>query len=69
MRFINADALYASTPVIETIKEHEVNYIFKVQLSNHKTLSLNLKDATKSKPIVNSLRGNQVVIEWMNDIE
>lgn len=66
---INADALYASTPVIETIKEHEANYIFKVQLSNHKTLSSNLKDATKSKLVVKSLRGNQVVIEWVNNIE
>lgn len=66
---INADALYASTPVIETIKEHGANYIFKVQSADHKTLSSNLKNASKSRLVVESLRGNQVVIEWVNNIE
>lgn len=35
---INADALYTTTPVIEAIHDHKVNYIFKVRVANHKTL-------------------------------
>ena len=66
---INADALYASTPVIEAIKDQGANYIFKVQLANHKTLSTHLNNKTKLRIVVESRRENQVVIEWVNDIE
>ena len=66
---INADALYATTPVIEAIHDHNANYIFKVQVANHKTLMNNIKTADKSKVETLSLRKNKLIIEWTNDVE
>lgn len=40
---INADALYATTPVINTIADHKSNYIFKIEATNHKTLISNVE--------------------------
>ena len=66
---INADALYATTPIITTIHEHKANYIFKIEQVNHKTLMKNLKDVDKRKTQTLSLRRNKMVIEWVNNIE
>lgn len=66
---INADALYATTPIITTIHEHKANYIFKIDMANHKTLMKNLEDVDKRKTQTLSLRKNKMVIEWVNDVE
>lgn len=66
---INADALYASTPIIETIKDHNANYLFKVQLAKNKTLSQSIENNAKSRLETSSLRGNRLIIEWANDVE
>ncbi|WP_250310659.1 transposase [Rickettsia endosymbiont of Oedothorax gibbosus] len=66
---INADALYATTPVIETIRDHKANYIFKVKPNNHKTLMDNVQSVDKSKIETLSLRRNKLIIEWVNDVE
>ena len=66
---INADALYATTPVIEAIHDHNANYIFKVQVANHKTLINNIKTADKSKVETLSSRKNKLIIKWTNDVE
>ena len=66
---INADALYATTPVIEAIRNHNANYIFKIQVANHKTLMNNIKAADKSKVETLSLRKNKLIIEWVNNVE
>ncbi len=39
---INGDALYATTPVIQTLKDNKANYIFKVKFSKQKTLTQNI---------------------------
>lgn len=66
---INADALYATTPIIETIHDHDANYIFKIQTANHKTLTSNYNAAEKLRTETTSLRKNKLIIEWANDIE
>jgi len=66
---VNADALYATTPVIEAIQSHNANYIFKIQSANHKTLMHNYSTAIKSRTETTSLRKNKLIIEWVNDIE
>lgn len=66
---INADALYATTPVINTIGEHKANYIFKIEEANHKTLINNVTLAIKSKIETLSLRQNKLIIQWVNDVE
>lgn len=66
---INADALYATTPIITTIHEHKANYIFKIEAANHKTLIRNVDHTDKTKTEALSLRKNRMVIEWVNDIE
>ena len=66
---INADALYATTSVINAIKEHKGNYIFKLQLANHNTLKNNIDKSKKTKLETKSLRQNQLIIEWVNDVE
>lgn len=66
---INADALYATTPIIETIHSHKANYIFKIQAANHKTLIKNVSSVDKSKIEARSIRNNKLVIEWVNDVE
>jgi hypothetical protein len=66
---INADALYATTPVIEAIHDHNANYIFKIQVANHKTLMNNVRAAYKSKVETLSLRKNKLIIEWVNDVD
>ena len=64
---INADALYASTPIIEIIKSYNANYIFKVQLTKNMTLAQSIVNNTKSRLETKSLRGNRLIIEWVND--
>ena len=66
---INADALYATTPVITTIHDHKANYIFKIEAANHKTLINNITLADKSKIETVSLRKNKLIIQWVNDVE
>jgi hypothetical protein len=66
---INADALYATTPIITTIADHKANYIFKIEKANHKTLINNVASAVKSKIETQSLRKNQLIIQWVNNIE
>ena len=66
---INADALYATTPVIEAIHNYKANYIFKIQAANHKTLIKNVGYAEKSRIDARSIRNNKLIIEWVNDIE
>lgn len=66
---INADALYATTPVINTIGEHKANYIFKIEEANHKALINNVTLAIKSKIETLSLRQNKLIIQWVNDVE
>ena len=66
---INADALYATTPVIETIHSYNANYIFKIEAANHKTLMNNVNSVAKSRLETRSLRNNKLIIEWVNDIE
>lgn len=66
---INADALYATTSVIQKIQEHKANYIFKIKTANHKTLLKNVTSTDKSKTYNISRRQNELIIEWCNDIE
>lgn len=66
---INADALYATTPVIEAIHNHKANYIFKIQAANHKTLIKNVGSAEKLGIEVRSIRNNKLVIKWVNDVK
>ena len=66
---INADALYAITPIITTIHEHKANYIFKIEAANHKTLINNVEFADKTKIETLSLRKNKLVIQWVNDVK
>jgi hypothetical protein len=66
---INADALYATSPIIAAIHDHNANYIFKIESANHKTLINNLKCADTSKIETQSLRKNKLIIEWVNDVE
>ncbi len=66
---INADGLYATTPVIEKIHSHNANYIFRAKPKQHKTLMNNLTSIDKSKVYTTSRRNNELVIEWVNDIE
>ena len=66
---INGDALYATTPVINTIADHKANYIFKIEEANHKTLINNIASAVKSKIETPSLRKNKLIIQWVNDVE
>jgi len=66
---INADALYATSPIITAIHDHNANYIFKIESANHKTLINNLKCADTSKIETQSLRKNKLIIEWVNDVE
>jgi hypothetical protein len=66
---VNADALYATTPIITTIHEHKANYIFKIEEANHKTLIRNVERKDKTKTETLSLRKNRMIIEWVNDVE
>lgn len=66
---INADALYATTPVINIIGEYKASYIFKIEEANHKTLINNVTLAIKSKIETLSLRKNKLMIQWVNDVE
>ena len=66
---INADALYATTPVIKKIHSHNANYIFRVSSDNQKTLMKSVSSVDKNKTYARSLRENDVVIEWVNDVE
>ena len=66
---INADALYATTPIITTIADHKANYIFKIEKANHKTLINNVTSVVKSKIETLSLRKNKLMIQWVNDVE
>ena len=66
---INGDALYATTPIITTIREHKANYIFKIEKANHKTLINNVASVVKSKIETLSLRKNKLIIQWANDVE
>ena len=66
---INADALYATTPIITTIADHKANYIFKIEKANHKTLINNVASGIKSKIETLSLRKNKLIIQWVNDVE
>lgn len=66
---VNGDALYASMPVIEKIHEHGANYIFKVKPGSHKVLIENAAKSTKERVKVKSLRGNELIIEWVNDVK
>ena len=66
---INGDALYAQTRVIDKIREHKANYIFKIEEANHSTLFQNLSVIEKSRAYDLSRRKNELVIEWYNDIE
>ena len=66
---INGDALYATTPVINTIADHKANYIFKIEEANHKTLIKNVTSGDKSKIETLSLRKNKLIIQWVNDVE
>ena len=66
---VNADALYATTAVIEAIHNHNANYIFKVQVSKNKTLMNNVKSADQLRTEELSLRKNKLIIEWINDVE
>ncbi len=66
---INADALYATTPVINIIHEHRANYIFKIKSANHKTLMQNVASSAKSRIEALSLRKNKMIIEWVNNVE
>ena len=65
---VNGDALYASMPVIEKIHYHNANYIFKVKPGSHKTLMDNIDISTKERVVAKSLRGNELIIEWVNDV-
>jgi hypothetical protein len=66
---INADALYATSPVIATIRDHKANYIFKVRPDNHKTLVDNIDSTDKARIETLSLRKNKLIIQWVNDVE
>ncbi|MDC0864811.1 transposase [Rickettsiaceae bacterium] len=66
---VNADALYATTPIIETIHSYNANYIFKIEAANHKTLMNNVNSVAKSRLETTSLRNNKLIIEWVNDVE
>jgi hypothetical protein len=66
---INADALYATTPIITIIADHKANYIFKIEVANHKTLINNVASIVKSKVETLSLRKNKLMIQWVNDVE
>lgn len=66
---INGDALYATTPIITSIREHKANYIFKIEKANHQTLINNVSSVTKSKIDTLSLRKNKLIIQWANDVE
>ena len=66
---INADALYATTPVIKSIHSHNANYIIKIEAANHKTLIQNVKAVEKSRIETTSLRNNKLIIEWVHDVE
>jgi hypothetical protein len=66
---VNADALYATTPVIEVIHSHNANYIFKIEAANHKTLINNVNSLEKLRVETTSLRNNKLIIEWVNDVE
>jgi len=66
---INADALYATTPIITTIADHKANYIFKIEKANHKTLINNVASGVKSKIETLSLRKNKLIIQCVNDVE
>jgi predicted transposase YbfD/YdcC len=66
---INADALYATTPIITTIADHKANYIFKIEKANHNTLINNVASGVKSKIETLSLRKNKLIIQWVNDVE
>jgi hypothetical protein len=65
----NGDALYATTPVISKIHEKCDYYIFRVKDEKHKSLKENVAGVTKSKLVVKSLRSNDFVIEYCNDVE
>ena len=45
------------------------NYIFHIKSAKHKTLIKNLTSVEKSKTYTTSRRNNELVIEWVNDIE
>jgi hypothetical protein len=66
---INADALYATTPIITTMADHKANYIFKIEKANHKTLINNVASGVRSKIETLSLRKNKLIIQWVNDVE
>lgn len=66
---VNADALYATTPVIEVIHSYNANYIFKIEAANHKTLINNVNSLEKLRVETTSLRNNKLIIEWVNDVE
>ena len=66
---INADALYATTPIIKLIHQHKANYIFKIKVANHKTLMNNMNATSKSRITIPSLRKNNLIIEWVNNVE
>ena len=66
---VNADALYATTPVIDVIHSHNANYIFKIEAANHKTLINNINSVDKSRVEARSIRNNKLIIEWVNDVE
>lgn len=55
--------------MIETIRDHKANYIFKINPNNHKTLMDNVQSLDKSKIETLSLRKNKLIIEWVNDVE
>ena len=66
---VNADALYATTPVIDAIHSHNANYIFKIEAANHKTLINNINSVDKSRVEARSIKNNKLIIEWVDDVE
>ena len=56
-------------PVIKKIHDYDANYIFKVKPGSHKTLMDNIAKSTKEKISVKSLRGNELIIEWVNEVK
>ena len=66
---INGDAIFANTSAIRTVHEHDANYIFKVKKGKHQTLFKNVAQLKISRIDAKSRRGNNLIIEFVNDVE
>jgi len=64
-----ADSLYATSPMIEDILDHNEDYIFAAKRGDHKTLYENFKKCKFSRKDFIDDKGKKFIHEWASNIQ